>query len=227
MQNIFTELSFLLSSSLVLRAAVPYVPFFLVRIPSFKLLLSDSLGIAAAAGDSLEEAGHSLQGAADPGEGHRMVIEEGHQEEHLEGRQQVGHRTVPEEVHHMADQVAVLEEEHHMVEEAAILGVALRTAIEEGLRITAAGEVLHIATIAKVVRHIIAAEAVLHITATAAFLAAFRAVTSWVADRNPSEAAVPSSATVPSLAVGRNPSSPSEVVPSSYLVAASSVAASS
>ena len=126
----------------------------------------------------------------------------------------------------MADQVAVLEEEHHMVEEVAILGEVLRTAIEEGLRITAAEEVLHIATIAEVVRHITAAEAVLHII-TAAFLAAFRAVTSWVADRNPSEAAVPSSATVPSLAVGRNPSSPSEVVPSSYLVDPSSVAASS
>ena len=130
------------------------------------LLLSDSLGIAAA-GDSLGEAGHSLEGAADPGEGHRMVIEEGHQEEHLEGRQQEGHRTVPEEVHRMADQVAILEEEHHMVEEVAILGEVLRTAIEEGHRIT---------TIAEVVRHIITAEAVHHITA--AFLAAFRAVTS-------------------------------------------------
>ena len=197
-------------------------------------MLSDSLGIAAA-GDSLEEAGHSLQGAAaDPEEEHRMVIEEGHQEEHLEGRQQEGHRTVPEEVHRMADQVAILEKEHHMVEEVAILGEVLRTTIEEGHRITAAEEALHIATIAKVERHIIAAEAELHIIAagavlhiTAAFLVAFRAVTSWVTDRNPSEAAVPSSTTVPSLAVGRNPSSPSEVVPSSYLVDPSSVAASS
>ena len=81
-----------------------------------------------------------------------------------------------EEEHHMADQAAILGEEHHTAEEVAVLEEAHHIiAAEEGHRI-AVEVALHTATIAEEVHHIIAAEATLD--TTAAFLVAYRAVTS-------------------------------------------------
>ena len=76
----------------------------------------------------------------------------------------------------MADQVAILKLGHHTAGEVDVLDEDHNIiAAEEGHRI-AAEVALHTATIAEEVHHIIAAEAALHITA--AFLVAYRAVTS-------------------------------------------------